>query len=237
MLDLHDSQDVKDIIDYLRSAYGKWPMITNSDPGPNFDWFRMLADLNRIERVGFKPILLNVKVSSNSPAIQLEVGQISIPNTGEEIIQMMKRIQKSSGRRSPVRVEQLKGMFEFMNSASYKVLGSTSWQTLTIKQLQEKTDAYFEENSLSNLKIDWLEFFQIVMKGSDIEVTDSSPPVILPFEHVMGIMGTVNDYYFSDKDIQSVSNALNFQLVTLLLQESTTMLDDLNSFKCLEQTG
>lgn len=46
-------------------------MMSNQDPGRTFDWLKMVADLNRIERVGFTPLFLKVVVEYTDPRIQV----------------------------------------------------------------------------------------------------------------------------------------------------------------------
>lgn len=228
---LHDKKDVKDILSYLTENYGEWPMLTNRDPGPNFNWFEMVADLNRIERPGFSPALLKVDVKAESRQIQLNVGKIMFPITQSDFEKMMIRVQEKSGRKRPARLDQLAAVQTFMNSVNQAVLQKpANKQAMTIDQLQSKTEEMFP-NISENIK--WLEFFQKILNGSDIRVTGSEPLLYLPFNQIMAVVNTIQ----SESDPKPVANALNFQFATLLLQESTNLLNDLNSFKCTEESG
>lgn len=165
----------------------------------------------------------------------MKVGQTSLP-LATDYVKLITRIQKASGKERPIRVDQFRSMKQFVDSTSYATMRSTSSPSYTIKELQEKTDEYFKKNDVTNFQLNWKKFFQRVLNGSDIKITSSSPNVTLPFEQVMGIMQTI-DHAIGRNDTKPLANALHFQLVTLLLQESTTLADDLNSFKCTEQSG
>lgn len=73
----HDKKDVRDILRYLSEKYGGWPIFTNRDPGENFDWMRMVADLNRLEKPGFEPLVF--KVSWNGVYLQVKPIKIQYP--------------------------------------------------------------------------------------------------------------------------------------------------------------
>ncbi|CAL8110469.1 unnamed protein product [Orchesella dallaii] len=225
---LHDSDDVKSIIEYMSQNYGNWPIFTNRDPGENFEWTRMVADLNRISRPGYTPFLFHV-TPSGGLAIKLNIGQTTFAISGPDYHTMLRRVQKYSGSKKPYRSEQLDGMTSFFSSLSYATMEYSYPESMTIEELQEKSDDHFKKMRMgSQANIDWLEFFQLIFEGSDIEITPNTV-ISVPLKSVMSILGSL--HY---ANIRAVANTLNFQLASQLLMETTGLLDDLNTFKCSE---
>lgn len=127
-------------------------------------------------------------------------------------------------------------MKKLVDLTSHATLRFTTYPSYSIKELQEKTDEYFKHKGIDNFEMNWEKFFQRALNGREIKITASSPNVTLPFEHVMGIMQIV-DMEMQLNNTKSLAYTLHFQLVTLLLAESTTLTDDLNALKCAEQSG
>ncbi|ODM91556.1 Endothelin-converting enzyme 2 [Orchesella cincta] len=141
---------------------------------------------------------------------------------------MLTRVATKSGSKKPYRSEQLQGVGNFFNSLSYAAMTQSWAEEMTLEKLEEKTVKYFSERMNSEPNIYWEGFFEQIFQGTDIEISPTTV-VSLPFDKVMQVLQSVKY-----ADTKAVANALNFQLATQLLLESTGVLDDLNTFKCTE---
>jgi len=160
----------------------------------------------------------------------LDIGQTSVNTNGKDLEAFFGSIQKNAGLTKPYRTEQVGSMFRFLNTLNSASHQQSKIEKGTVAQIQQKTDEFFKQfNAQSN--INWLEFFQQVFAGTEIVVTKETE-VLANFVSVFNVLYTI-----AASDQRDLANALNFQFASVLLQESTVLLDDLNTFKCTEEPG
>ncbi|ODM92331.1 Neprilysin-1 [Orchesella cincta] len=221
-----DKEDIKGIYKFLSENYGNWPIFTNRVPNEKFDWSDMVADLNRMERFGFTPLVFQVLI----PTAEMGLGQTSFNSVnGADFVAFFKGIHKNAELKKPFRQEQINEMLVFLNKLNAVSLQQSSAVKATVAQIQKRTDEVFAEKNLQS-NINFEKFFKQIFANSEIPI--SAETEVLPFDTVLAVL-----YHLATSDQRAVSNALNFQYASLLLQESTTLLDDLNTFKCTEEPG
>jgi len=160
----------------------------------------------------------------------LDIGQTSISSNEKDLAVFFGRIQENAGLTKPYRSEQVGSMFKCLDTLDSASHQQSKMQKWTVAKIQEKTDEFFKQhNAQSN--INWLEFFQQVFAGTEIVVTKKTQ-VFANFASVFNVL-----YKIASSDQKDLANALNFQFASVLLQESTVLLDHLNTFKCTEEPG
>ncbi|CAL8110471.1 unnamed protein product [Orchesella dallaii] len=235
-----DDQDVIEIMSYAEK-FGNWPILTNRNPGEAFDWLQMVAELNRFERAGFSPYLLKVRVPEfmkEMGPVELNVGRAVVHVSTNDLIKMLTLVQKKIGRNKPVRIDQIPAISTFMARVSGSTVLQEKATLMTIAELQVKTDTYLSDQKMK-MNVDWLSFFKSVFLGADSVKVSPELKINVSFNPIMGVLSSVHSVQQSEdkKDNWAVANVLHFQLVSLLLQESTVLLDDMNSFRCVELSG
>ncbi|CAL8073339.1 unnamed protein product [Orchesella dallaii] len=231
---LQDKKDVKTVLDFLSQNYGDWPILTNRDPGEKFKWAEMVADLNKIERYGFKPLIFQVQMPNEGEGshIKLGMGQAYFLTSGADYDSFFRRVQRYAEIKKPYRSAMLRNMLEFLSNINAASVGLSVEEKITVEKLQQASDASFKKKNLAKeSNINWLQFFQRVFNGSDIEISPETV-VSLRLNNVINVLQRI---WLNDE--KAIANALNFQFATVLLQESTVLLDDLNTFKCTEEPG
>ncbi|ODM90612.1 Neprilysin-2, partial [Orchesella cincta] len=199
------NRDVKDIYEFLSETYGNWPIFTNRDPNEKFNWATMVAHLNRMERKGFTPLILQVGIPGIGSHIELDIGQtIFGAISWTDFHTFFNRVHKNVGFKKPFRLDQISEMQTFQN---------------TLNQVKMQSN------------INWLKFFTQIFASTEVPISNDTV-VEMPFDTVMGVLHTL-----AVSDQKAVANALFFQFASMLIQESTTLVDDLNTFKCTEETG
>ncbi|CAL8140047.1 unnamed protein product [Orchesella dallaii] len=229
---LNDKDDVQSVLKLLSDNYGNWPILTGGLPGEKFSWTKMLADLNSIERFGFTPLIFQVLIdATKGQSIVLKIGQTSFGTINyNDFMEFFKTVHKTAELKEPYRPEQISKMQFFQNSLHQASIIQSPVEGATLQKLQDKTDEFFAAKKLAPI-INWLEFFQAVFSDTGIEVTPETP-VQLPFVTVMNVL-----FQLAASDPVDVANVLNFQIASVLLQESTSLLDEMNAFKCTEEPG
>ncbi|ODN00254.1 Endothelin-converting enzyme 1 [Orchesella cincta] len=235
-----DDQDVKDIMSYTEQ-YGNWPILTNRDPGEVFNWLEMVADLNRFERPGFSPYLLKVVVPEfmkELGPIEFNIGRAVVHVSTNDLQKMLTLVQQKIGRNKPVRIDQIPAMVTFMASVSGSTVVQEKATLMSIAEFQNKTDTYMSDQNIT-MNVNWLNFFTRVFRGSESIKVSPELKINVSFSPIMNVISSVNTFQQSNdkKDTWAIANILHFQLVSLLLQESTVLLDDMNSFRCVELSG
>ncbi|CAL8140045.1 unnamed protein product [Orchesella dallaii] len=230
---LNDEEDVPNILQALQSNFGNWPIFTDEDPGELFNWAEMVASLNRIERFGFTPLIFQVSMPGmmEGPHIVLRIG-LTIFNAinQNDYNQFFTRIQKTAKLTEPFRGSHVQNMLYFQAALTQASIQQSSVEKGSIQELQATTDKFFASQNMTP-NINWLEFFQNVFTETEISVTPETE-IELPIMTVMNVL-----FHVATSDPKDVANSLIFQYASVLLQESTSLLDDLNSFKCTEEPG
>ncbi|CAL8140041.1 unnamed protein product [Orchesella dallaii] len=230
---LNDEEDVTNIFQALQRNFGNWPIFTGEFPGKQFNWVKMVASLNRIDRFGFTPLIFKVELPGRMDGshIILRIGQTIYGGiTYNDFNQFFSRIQKTAKLTEPYRPGQIDDMLYFQAALNKASIKQSDMEKNSVRNLQARTDRFFRSQSMAP-NINWLEFFQIVFNGTEVNVTPETE-IVLPFWTVMNVLFEV-----ATGDQRNLANSLNFQFASVLLQESTSLLDDLNSFKCTEEPG
>ncbi|CAL8140049.1 unnamed protein product [Orchesella dallaii] len=229
----NDKEDVKNVLKFLSKCYGNWPILTGEDPGELFSWSNMVADINNIERYGFTPLIFKISMPNEfeGPHIVLSIGQTSFGTiNSNDLKNFFQRVHKTAQLTEPYRHEQIEQMLYFQNSLNQVSISESPVEDLSLEKLQAKTDEFFAAENIEP-SFNWVEFFQKVLSRTDIKVTQETK-IKLPFQTVMNVLMQLDM-----SDPIALANVLNFQLASVLLQESTSLLDDMNAFKCTEETG
>lgn len=152
---------------------------------------------------------------------------------------MLTLVQKKVGRKKPVRIEQIVPMLTLLTNVSSATVFQEEGQTVTIDDFQKLTDMYLAEHKIETIEIDWLDFFKRVFDGVDTIKVSPQLQVKICFKKAMSVIEAINTALNSKQKNErwAVSNLLQFQFVSTMLQEATVLLDDKNSFKCVELTG
>ncbi|CAL8140039.1 unnamed protein product [Orchesella dallaii] len=230
---LNDDEDVTNIFQALQRNFGNWPIFTGEDPGEKFNWAKMVASLNRIDRFGLTPLIFQVGFPGmmEGSHIILAIGQTIFGGISfNDFNQFFSRIQKTAKLTEPYRPGQIDDMLYFQAALNKAAIKQSDMEKNSVQNLQAKTNRFFESQSMTP-NINWLEFFQIIFNGTEVNVTPETE-IELPFWTVMNVLFEV-----ATGDQRNLANSLNFQFASVLLQESTSLLDDLNSFKCTEEPG
>ncbi|ODM91324.1 Neprilysin-1 [Orchesella cincta] len=227
----NDKRDVKDIYEFLSETYGNWPIFTNRDPNEKFNWATMVAHLNRMERKGFTPLILQVGIPGIGSHIELDIGQtIFGAISWTTSTHFSTESTKMLGSKNLFRLDQISEMQTFQNTLNQVVNKQSDKGRGTMAELQKDTDDFFAEKKMQS-NINWLKFFTQIFASTEVPISNDTV-VEMPFDTVMGVLHTL-----AVSDQKAVANALFFQFASMLIQESTTLVDDLNTFKCTEETG
>lgn len=158
--------------------------------------------------------------------------------TNKDLISMLTVIQKKVRRKKPVRIDQIVPMLTLLTNISSATVLQEEGRVVKLGEFQTLTNMYLTEKKME-FQVDWLSFFKRVFEGADeIDVTPNTE-VKICFKKAMSVLSAVYTALSSKQknDQWAVANLMNFQLVSTLLQEATTLLDDKNSFRCVEITG
>lgn len=165
--------------------------------------------------------------------MKLDPGKSTFAYSQADIVAVLTRIQKASGSDRPARTDQIQKADQALHSL--RLYENNFQQIVTISDLQNMTDNIeFLQNNQRTEAINWLDFFQRVMQGTDVEIT-SDTPVNVAMKDIRTLVTRVEADLSNNP--KGIANLLHFQLAILLLQENTVLLDDLKSFQCTEQSG
>lgn len=151
---------------------------------------------------------------------------------------MLTLVQKKVRRKKPVRIDQIVPMLTLLTNISSATVLQEEGRVLKLGEFQTLTNMYFAEKKM-DFQVDWLSFFKRVFEGAETINVTPDLEVKICFKKAMSVLTAVYNALNSKQknDQWAVSNLMNFQLVSTLLQEATALLDDKNSFRCVEITG